>query len=198
VDSQDRAVAVGASVDIDGWREHFDTAFSRIAGRFGRVEPRRQARSFLLGVLSDVDSRSCWQLAEHAGDSSPHAMQRLLSEAVWDVDQVRDDLRRYVADELGEPDGVLVLDDTGDLKKGTASVGVQRQYTGTAGRIENGHPPRIVYGSGTSWHLRSAKPGDSSDRVGTTAARRSRMSRVLVATLAGASRNTRTCRTIGT
>ena len=127
MDSQDRAVAVGASVDVDGCREHFDMAFSRIAGRFGRVEPRRQARSFLLGVLSDVDSRSCWQLAEHAGDSSPHAMQRLLSEAVWDADQVRDDLRRYVADELGEPDGVLVLDDTGDLKKGTASVGVQRQ-----------------------------------------------------------------------
>jgi hypothetical protein len=137
VDSQDRAVAVGASVDVDGWREHFDTAVSRIAGRFGRVEPPRQARSFLLGVLSDVDSRSCWQLAEHAGDSSPHAMQRLLSEAVWDADQVSDDLRRYVADELGEPDGVLVLDDTGDLKKGTAPVGVQRQYTGTAGRIEN-------------------------------------------------------------
>jgi hypothetical protein len=69
VDSQDRAVAVGANVDMDGWREPFDTAFSRIAGRFGRREPRRQARSFLHGVLSDVDSRSGWQLAEHAGDS---------------------------------------------------------------------------------------------------------------------------------
>jgi SRSO17 transposase len=137
VDSHNLAVAVEASVDVDAWREQFDTAFARIAGRFGRVEPRRQARLFLLGLLSDVDTRSCWQLAEQAGDASPHAMQRLLGEAVWDADQVRDDLRTYVADELGDPDGVLILDDTGDLKKGLASVGVQRQYTGTAGRIEN-------------------------------------------------------------
>jgi SRSO17 transposase len=137
VDSHNRAVAVEATVDVDVWQEHFDTAFARIAGRFGRVEPRRQARSFLLGLLSDVDTRSCWQLAEQAGHASPHAMQRLLGEAVWDADQVRDDLRGYVADELGDADGVLILDDTGDLKKGLASVGVQRQYTGTAGRIEN-------------------------------------------------------------
>ena len=137
VDKQDRAVAVEASVDVEMWREQFDTGFARIAGRFGRAEPRRQARAFLLGLLSDVDSRSCWQLAEQAGDRSPHAMQRLLGEAVWDADSVRDDLRRYVADELGEPDGVLILDDTGDLKKGVHSVGVQRQYTGTAGRVEN-------------------------------------------------------------
>ena len=137
MDSHNPAVAVEASVDVDVWREQFDTVFARIAGRFGRVEPRLQARSFLLGLLSDVDTRSCWQLAEQAGDASPHAMQRLLGEAVWDADKVRDDLRSYVADELGEPDGVLILDDTGDLKKGIASVGVQRQYTGTAGRIEN-------------------------------------------------------------
>jgi SRSO17 transposase len=130
-------VAVEASVDVDVWREHFDTAFSRIAGRFGRVEPRWQARLFLQGLLSDVESRSCWQLAEQAGNASPHAMQRLLGEAVWDADQVRDDVRAYVVDELGEPDGVLILDDTGDLKKGVHSVGVQRHYTGTAGRIEN-------------------------------------------------------------
>ena len=137
MDSHDQAVAVGASVDVERWQEYFDTAFARIAGRFGRVEPRLQARSFLLGLLSDVDTRLCWQLAEQVGDGSPHGMQRLLGEAVWDADKVRDDLRAYVADELGEPDGVLVLDDTGDLKKATHSVGVQRQYTGTAGRIEN-------------------------------------------------------------
>jgi SRSO17 transposase len=130
-------VAVAASVDVDGWSEQFDTAFARIAGRFGRREPRWQARAFLLGLLSDVDTRSCWQLAEQAGDRSPHAMQRLLTDAVWDADAVRDDLRRYVADELGEPGGVLVLDDTGDLKRGGHTVGVQRQYTGTAGKIEN-------------------------------------------------------------
>ena len=109
---------MAASVDVDGWREQFDTAFARVAGRFGRVEPRRQAQSFLLGLLSDVDTRSCWQLAEHAGDRSPHGMQRLLGAAVWDADGVRDDLRAYVADELGQSDGVLILDDTGDLKRG--------------------------------------------------------------------------------
>jgi DDE superfamily endonuclease len=76
-------------------------------------------------------------LAEQAGDVSPHRMQRLLGEAVWDADKVRDDVRGYVVDELGDPNGVLILDDTGDLKKGNASVGTQRQYTGTAGRIEN-------------------------------------------------------------
>ncbi|MFV2022624.1 IS701 family transposase [Micromonospora sp. LOL_023] len=115
----------------------FDAGFAWIAGRFGRVEPRRQARSFLLGLLSDVDTRSCWQLAERAGDASPHAMQRLLGEAVWDADAVRDDVRGYVIDAIGDPGGVLILDDTGDLKKGVHTVGVQRQYTGTAGRVEN-------------------------------------------------------------
>jgi SRSO17 transposase len=129
--------AAGDSVDADGWSAEFDTGFAAIAGRFGRVEPRRQARAFLLGLLSDVDTRSCWQLAEHAGDGSPHPMQRLLGEAVWDADAVRDDVRGYVVDALGEPAGVLILDDTGDLKKGTFTVGTQRHYTGTAGRIEN-------------------------------------------------------------
>lgn len=108
-----------------------------IAGRFGRVEPRRQARSFLLGLLSDVDTRSCWQLAERAGDAPPHAMQRSLGEAVWDADAVRDDVRGYVIDAIGDPGGLLILDDTGDLKMGVHTVGVQRQYTGTAGRVEN-------------------------------------------------------------
>jgi SRSO17 transposase len=80
-----------------------------------------------------VHTRSCWQLAEQAGDRTPHRMQRLLGAAVWDVDAVRDDLRRYVVDELGEAGAVLILDDTGDLKAGGHTVGVQRQYTGTAG-----------------------------------------------------------------
>jgi SRSO17 transposase len=132
-----RAVAAGHSVAAEEWLAEFDTGFAAIAGRFGRVEPRRRARAFLLGLLSDVDSRSCWQLAEQAGDNSPHAMQRLLGEAVWDADGVRDDVRGYVVDALGDQDGVLILDDTGDLKKGDLTVGAQRQYTGTAGRIEN-------------------------------------------------------------
>jgi SRSO17 transposase len=135
--TEDRAAAAGHSVDAETWLQELDTAFARIAGRFGRVEPRRRARAFLLGLLSDVETRSCWQVAEQAGDSSPHGMQRLLGEAVWDADQVRDDLRGYVVDAVGDPAGVLIIDDTGDLKKGNHSVGVQRQYTGTAGRIEN-------------------------------------------------------------
>lgn len=132
-----RAAAAGHSVGAAGWLAEFDTGFAAVAGRFGRVEPRRQARSFLLGLLSDVDTRSCWQLAEQAGDSSPHAMQRLLGEAVWDADKVRDDVRGYVVDALGDSGAVLILDDTGDLKKGRHTIGTQRHYTGTAGRIEN-------------------------------------------------------------
>jgi SRSO17 transposase len=137
VDRNNRAVAAEAIVDPDAWMEVFDSAFARIAGRFGRAEPRLAARAWLLGVLSDVDTRSCWQLAEQAGHRGPHRMQSLLAEAMWDADAVRDDLRGYVVDELGDPNGVLIFDDSGDLKSGFATVGVQRQYTGTAGRIEN-------------------------------------------------------------
>src|SRR3954451_15854960 len=133
----DSAAETAVGVDVAAWVEEFACGFAAIAGRFGRREPRLQARSFLLGILSDVDTRSCWQLAEQAGDRSPHAMQRLLGEAVWDADAVRDDVRGYVIDAIGDPGGVLILDDTGDLKAGRCSVGVQRQYTGTAGRIEN-------------------------------------------------------------
>jgi SRSO17 transposase len=135
--TKDLVAAAGDSVDAESWLEEFEAAFARIAGRFGRVEPRLRARLFLLGLLSDVDTRSCWQLAEQAGDRTPHRMQRLLGEAVWDAEKVREDVRGYVVDELGDPGAVLILDDTGDLKAGTHTVGVQRQYTGTAGRIEN-------------------------------------------------------------
>src|SRR5262250_110516 len=109
----------------------------RIAGRFTRVEPRRRARAFVLGLLSDLPRKNCWSIAEHAGDRSPGGMQHLLGRARWDADGVRDDLRDYVIGHLGDPGAVLVVDETGDVKKGTASAGVQRQYTGTAGRIEN-------------------------------------------------------------
>nr|WP_307711404.1 IS701 family transposase [Streptomyces sp. V4I23] len=110
---------------------------ARIAGRFGRVEPRTAARAYLLGLLSNVERKNCWQLAEQAGLARPGPMQRLLRYARWDADAVRDDLRAYVADHLGTDDAVLIVDETGFVKKGRASAGVQRQYTGTAGRIEN-------------------------------------------------------------
>ena len=108
-----------------------------VAGRFGRAEPRRTAREFVLGLLSPVERKNCWWLAEHAGHDDPQAMQRLLRTAVWDTDAVRDDVRAFVAAQLGDAAGVLIPDETGFLKKGTGSVGVQRQYSGTAGRIEN-------------------------------------------------------------
>lgn len=107
------------------------------AGRFCRVEPRRAAAGFVAGLLSQIESKSCWALAEHAGHARPDAMQRLLYRAVWDADAARDDLRALVVGRLGEPDAVLVVDETGDLKKGTHSAGVARLYSGTAGRIEN-------------------------------------------------------------
>jgi SRSO17 transposase len=109
----------------------------RIAGRFGRVEPRRRARQLVLGLLSDLPRKNCWTIAEHVGDRSPDGLQHLLAEACWDHDGVRDDLRDYVVAGLGDQNAVLVVDETGDLKKGSHTVGVQRQYTGTAGRVEN-------------------------------------------------------------
>lgn len=109
----------------------------RIAGRFARVEPRRGAGRLVQGLLADLPRKNCWTIAEWAGETTPDAMQHLLSRACWDADGIRDDLRDYTVEHLGEEQAVLVVDETGDLKKGTTAVGVQRQYTGTAGRIEN-------------------------------------------------------------
>jgi SRSO17 transposase len=130
-------VAAGHSVDPARWQELFEELLGRVAGRFGRVEPRRRARAFVLGLLADLPRKNCWTLAEHAGDPSPDGMQHLLGRAVWDEDAVRDDIHDYVVEHLGNPEAVLVIDETGDLKKGTTTVGVKRQYTGTAGRVEN-------------------------------------------------------------
>jgi SRSO17 transposase len=91
----------------------------------------------MVGLLSPVSGKNSWTIAETAGEPTPDGMQRLLNEAVWDADGIRDDLRDYVAEHLGDPDGVLVVDETGFLKKGVKSAGVQRQYSGTAGRTEN-------------------------------------------------------------
>src|SRR5215468_3512091 len=109
----------------------------RVGGRFARVEPRRRMVSFVRGLLAGLPRVNCWTIAEHTGERCPRGMQRLLSEAVWDEAGVRDDLRGYVLEHFADPAAVLVVDETGDLKKGTATVGTQRQYTGTAGRTEN-------------------------------------------------------------
>jgi SRSO17 transposase len=114
-----------------------DRVYGRIAGRFTRSEPRARAREYVSGLVAGLERKNGWSLAEQAGEVSPDGMQRLLRWADWDIDGVRDDLRDYVVEHLGEPGGVLIVDDTGFLKKGVRSAGVQRQYSGTAGRIEN-------------------------------------------------------------
>lgn len=129
-------MAVADSVDPDRWMVTFNDLMGRIAGRFGRIEPRRTADAYVRGLLSDIERKNCWNLAEQAGLTGPQTMQRLLRTAGWDADAVRDDVRDYASEHLGGG-GVLIVDETGFLKKGTGSAGVQRQYSGTAGRIEN-------------------------------------------------------------
>src|SRR4029453_14756723 len=102
-----------------------------------RAEVRARARRYLAGLLGRAERKNGWQLAEEIGERHPRGVQRLLDAARWDADAVRDDLRAYVVEHLGDPRAVLVVDETGFLKKGTRSVGVQRQYSGTAGRREN-------------------------------------------------------------
>ena len=121
----------------EGWSRALDGLAARIAPRFSRAEPRRRALAYLRGLLMPLERKNGWQLAEAAGDGTPDGVQDFLSRMRWDADAVRDDLRTYVVEHLGDPDAVLVLDETGFLKKGDKSAGVQRQYSGTAGRIEN-------------------------------------------------------------
>ena len=123
--------------DAERWAQGLEAVMDRIGGRFGRVEPRRRAQAYLRGLLSPVARKNGWQLAEVAGDRTPDGVQDFLARAHWDADLVRDDLRAYVVEHLGDAQAVLVLDETGFLKKGDKSCGVQRQYSGTAGRIEN-------------------------------------------------------------
>src|SRR5207248_3541982 len=94
-----------------------DELLERVAGRFGRVEPRRRIRSFVLGLLADLPRKNCWTIAEHAGDATPDGMQNLLSRAAWDADAVRDDVRDVAVERLGDTDAMLVVDETGDIKK---------------------------------------------------------------------------------
>lgn len=114
-----------------------DALHAVIAPRFRRPEVRARARRYLDGLLAQVERKNGWQLAEALGEHTPDGVQRLLNAAHWDADAVRDDLQRYVVTHLGDADAVLVVDETGFLKKGTKSAGVARQYSGTAGRIEN-------------------------------------------------------------
>ena len=123
--------------DLAAWIAGLDDLFALVAGRFFRVEPRLRARAYVRGLLAPLASKNGWTLAEAAGNATPDGMQRLLNRATWDDDGVRDDVRAYVVRHLGSAGGVLVVDETGFLKKGVKSAGVQRQYSGTAGRVEN-------------------------------------------------------------
>ena len=114
-----------------------DRVWQRLRPRFARAEMRVRCCRYLHGLLGEARRKNGWQLAEAVGERTPHGMQALLNRAVWDADAVRDDLRAYVVEHLGDPAAVLVLDETGFLKKGPKSVGVQHQDSGTAGRIEN-------------------------------------------------------------
>src|SRR5258708_5711856 len=123
-----------AGVSPDGLAD----VHARIAPRFRRREARERAQRYLQGLLGRSERKNGWQLAEALGEGGPQGMQRLLNAADWDAEAVRDDLRAYVVEHLADTrSGVLVIDETGFLKKGTKSAGVARQYSGTAGRREN-------------------------------------------------------------
>jgi SRSO17 transposase len=123
--------------DVHQGGQQLEEVARRIGSRFPRSETRDRARAYLVGLLGPVQRKNAWQVAERIGDADPYGVQYLMGRAGWDPDAVRDDLRAYVVEALGDPDAVLILDETGFLKKGTRSAGVARQYTGTAGRVEN-------------------------------------------------------------
>jgi SRSO17 transposase len=123
--------------DVLRWAREVQQLHARIAPRFARPEPRCRALLYLQAILSDLPRKNGWQIAEHAREARPDGMQRLLSQAVWDADRVRDDLRGYILEHLGDPEAILVIDETSFPKRGKKSVGVQVQYCGTTGQCEN-------------------------------------------------------------
>src|SRR3954466_11478108 len=126
----------GLVAEVADWAAGLEEVHARIAGVYDRAEPRARALAYLRGLLGQLERKNGWTLAEAAGEVSPDGMQRLLRTADWNADAVRDELRDYVVERLG-PGGVLIVDETGFIKKGTRSAGVGRQYTGTTGKIDN-------------------------------------------------------------
>ena len=123
--------------ELDRWFADFEDFQARFAPFFARSEPRGAARRYVRGLLAPVQRKNCWQMAEAVGENDPQRMQRLLYSAQWDEDGARDELQRFVVEQFGDEGGIGVVDETGFLKKGSKSVGVKRQYTGTAGKVEN-------------------------------------------------------------
>jgi SRSO17 transposase len=123
--------------DVGRWVQNLYCLHARLAPHFARPEPRRRVLAYLQGILSDTSRKNGWQLAEHAREARPDGMQRLLSHAVWDTDGVRDDLRSYALEHLGQQSAIVVIDETSFPKRGRHSAGVGLQYCGTTGQVEN-------------------------------------------------------------
>jgi len=123
--------------ELDRWAEEFTAFHERFAALFGRKEPRQQAVRYVRGLLSESERKNGWQIAEAVGEPRPDAMQRLLYQSQWEADGARDVLQGFIIEQFGEEEGIGVVDETGFLKKGRYSVGVKRQYSGTAGKVEN-------------------------------------------------------------
>ena len=123
--------------ELDRWSSDFEDFQARFAPVFARSEPREAVRRYLRGLVAPVQRKNCWQMAEAVGEQDPQPMQRLLYSARWDEDGARDELQRFVIERFGDESAIGVVDETGFLKKGSKSVGVKRQYTGTAGKVEN-------------------------------------------------------------
>jgi SRSO17 transposase len=130
-------LACSSSSPEEVWATAFNELSRCTTPYFVRQESNLRALAYVQGLMSSVERKNGWQVAEEVGDATPYAMQHLLDRAKWDCNGVRDALRMYVLETLATPNGVLVIDETGFLKKGCKSAGVQRQYSGTAGRIEN-------------------------------------------------------------
>jgi SRSO17 transposase len=123
--------------DVDSWESGLKSLLARISPLFYRAESKRHAESYIRGLLSGLERKNGWTIAEHAGEPEPKALQRLLNLSPWDVDALLAVNREYAMEHLASPEAILVADPTGFAKKGTHSVGVQRQYSGTLGRIDN-------------------------------------------------------------
>jgi SRSO17 transposase len=126
-----------AASAVRGGNAYLADVERRLAPYFERAEPRQRAMAYLRGLLSPAERKNSWQLAEVGGDATPYGLQHLLRRALWNPEAVRDELRTYIIEHLRDTDAVLVIDETGFLKKGRHSAGVARQYSGTAGRIDN-------------------------------------------------------------
>src|SRR3954470_18809693 len=123
--------------ELNEWGEEFAAFHERFADLFEREEPREQVQKYVRSLLTSVERKNGWQLAEVSGDKTPDATQRLLYQAKWEADVARDRLQQFVVELFGDEEGIGVVDETGFIKKGDKSVGVQRQYSGTAGKREN-------------------------------------------------------------